>query len=250
MNEDPYRRVAGIYDRLFEPLNRGLRLLGSRMFQPEQKMRVLDVGCGTGVHLDLYRRFGCELYGIDTSSSMLDVARDRLGEDAALCLGDATDMPYESHTFDLVLCMLVLHEMDQRMRMSVIAEMMRVLNANGRILLIDFHAGRARPLKGWLIKPVIFLAELAAGRRHFHNYRHFMSTNGLPRLIENSLLTEEQRKVVAGGTLALYVVRAKYITDQPGHACGKLATASTRTYFRLASLDQMHLSNLAIGGNT
>lgn len=209
MNEDTYRRVAGIYDRLFEPLNRRLRLLGERMFPPEKNMKILDVGCGTGVHLDIYRRSGCELYGIDSSPSMLDVARSRLGEDAELRLGDATKMPYESNTFDLIICMLVLHEMDQRMRMSVIAEMKRVLKTEGRILLIDFHAGRARPLKGWLTKPIIFLSELAAGRRHFRNYRHFMSIRGLPRLIEESQLTKEQQKVVAGGTLALYVVRPK-----------------------------------------
>jgi ubiquinone/menaquinone biosynthesis C-methylase UbiE len=84
MNEDSYRRVAGIYDKLFEPLNRRLRLLGVRMFPPVQNMKVLDVGCGTGVHLDIYRRSGCELYGIDNSPSMLDVARTRLGEDAKL----------------------------------------------------------------------------------------------------------------------------------------------------------------------
>jgi len=90
---------------------------------------------------------------------------------------------------------------------SVIAEMKRVIKADGRILLIDFHAGPARPLKGWLTKPIIFLSEVAAGRRHFRNYRHFMSIRGLPTLIEESRLTEEQRKVVAGGTLALYMVR-------------------------------------------
>ncbi len=209
MNEDPYRRVAGIYDRIFESLNRRLRLLGVRMFPPEHNMKVLDVGCGTGVHLDIYRRSGCELYGIDNSPSMLDVARNRLGEDAELRLGDATEIPYESNTFDLIICMLVLHEMDQRTRISVIAEMKRVLKTEGRILLIDFHAGCARPLKGWLTKPIIFLSEVAAGRRHFRNYRHFMSIRGLPRLIEETQLTEEQQKVVAGGTLALYVVRVK-----------------------------------------
>jgi len=209
MNEDTYRRVAGVYDSLFEPLNKGLRLLGVRMFPPEANMKILDVGCGTGVHLDIYRRSGCALYGIDNSPSMLDVARSRLGEDAELRLGDATKMPYENSTFDLIICMLVLHEMDHRMRMSVIAEMKRVLKAEGRMLLIDFHAGRARPLKGWLTKPIIFLSEAAAGRRHFHNYRHFMSIRGLPTLIEESQLTEEQQKVVAGGTLALYVVRPK-----------------------------------------
>ena len=32
MTDDPYKRVAGFYDRLFEPMNRGLRVLGFRMF--------------------------------------------------------------------------------------------------------------------------------------------------------------------------------------------------------------------------
>jgi ubiquinone/menaquinone biosynthesis C-methylase UbiE len=209
MSEDPYRRVAGIYDRLFEPLNRRLRLLGVRMYPPEQGMKVLDIGCGTGVHLDIYRRSGCELYGIDNSPSMLGIAKSRLGEDADLRLGDATNMPYASNTFDLIVCMLVLHEMDQMTRLSVIAEMKRVLKGDGRMLLIDFHAAHARFLKGWLTKPVIFLSELAAGRRHFHNYRHFMSIRGLSGLIAESQLAEEQRKVVAGGTLALHVVRVK-----------------------------------------
>lgn len=207
MNDDPYRKLAGIYDWLFEPLNRGLRLLGLRMFPLEPGRKVLDVGCGTGVHLDVYRKSGCELYGIDTSPSMLNVARTRLGEEAELRLSDATKMPYGSDTFDLVLCMLVLHEMGQATRLSAIAEMKRVLKADGRILFVDFHAGPARPLKGWLTKTIIFLSEHAAGRRHYRNYRHFMSISGLPSLIEESRLTVEQRKVVGGETLALYLVR-------------------------------------------
>jgi ubiquinone/menaquinone biosynthesis C-methylase UbiE len=210
MTVDPYHRVAGIYDRLFEPLNSGLRLLGVSMFPPEERMRVLDVGCGTGVHLEIYRRFNCKkLYGIDTSPSMLDVARSRLGKNAELRLGNATEIPYESDTFDLVLCMLVLHEMDQPTRNSVLAEIKRVLKTDGHILLIDFHVGHARPLKGWLIKPIILLSEVAAGIRHFRNYRHFMSIRGLPRLIEESQLTQIRSKIVAGGTLALYLVRTK-----------------------------------------
>jgi len=209
MNEDPYRRVAGSYSSLFETMNRRLRLLGVHMFPPEHSMKVLDVGCGTGAQLEIYRRSGCEVYGIDASPSMLEVARTRLGEDAKLRLGDAAELPYESNSFDLVLCMLVLHEMDPPTRMSVIAEMKRVLKTQGRILLIDFHAGRARPLKGWLTKPIIFLSEAAMGRGHFRNYRHFMSIRGVSGLIEGSQLTEEQQKVVFGGTLALYVVRVK-----------------------------------------
>ena len=190
MNADSYRFVANIYDRIFEPLNRGLRGIGIRMLPPEQGMKVLDVGCGTGVHLNLYRNAECDVYGIDNSPSMLDVARKRLGAGADLRLGDIAQLPYDDGQFELVLCMLVLHEMDQLSRMAVIAEMKRVIKPNGHILLIDFHAGHVTSMKGWFTKPFVFLSEVAAGRRHFRNYRHFMSIGGLPHLIEKSQLKE------------------------------------------------------------
>ena len=59
--KDAYRNIAWIYDRLFENLNRGLRLAGIRMFRPSKGMNVLDVGCGTGTHLELYQRYKCNL---------------------------------------------------------------------------------------------------------------------------------------------------------------------------------------------
>jgi ubiquinone/menaquinone biosynthesis C-methylase UbiE len=209
MTEDPYRRVANIYDRLFESQTSGLRLLGVRMFQPKKGMKVLDVGCGTGIHLDMYRRFNCNLYGIDTSPSMLNVARSRLGDNAELHLGEATQMPYEKDTFDLILCMLALHEMDQSTRTLVLSEIRRVLKKDGHILLVDHHTGHVRPIKGWIVRLIIILAEMAGGRRHFRNYRHFISIGGLPRLIEENQLVEKKHKVVADGNMALYLVRTE-----------------------------------------
>ena len=207
MSEDPYKRIAGFYDRLFEPMNRGLRVLGFRMIMPQRGGAVLDVGCGTGLHLEMHQRYGCKLYGIDTSPSMLEIAKARLGESAELRLADATQMPYEAGSFDSVICMLALHEMDERMRSEVIGEIKRVVKRDGRILLIDFHAGSPRPLKGWLSKLVIVLSEVAAGRRHFRNYRHFMSIGGLPHLIEESKLSIEKEKIVGDDTMALYLLR-------------------------------------------
>ena len=209
MTEDPYRRVANIYDRLFESLTSGLRLIGVRMFLPKKGMKVLDVGCGTGIHLDMYRRFNCNLYGIDTSPSMLNVAKSRLGDTAELHLGDATQMPYKKDTFDLILCMLALHEMDQSTRILVLSEIRRVLKTDGHILFVDYHTRHIRPVKGWLTKLIIVLAEIAAGRSHFRNYRHFISIGGLPRLIEEGQLVQKKNKVVADGNIALYLVRAK-----------------------------------------
>jgi len=99
---------------------------------------------------------------------------------AELHLGDATQMPYKKDTFDLILCMLDLHEIDQLTRILVLSEIRRVLKTDGYILLVDYHTGHVRPVKGWLTKLIVVLSELAAGRWHFRNYRHFISFNGLP----------------------------------------------------------------------
>jgi len=207
MSKDPYRRVAPFYDRIFGPLTMGLRRRGLRLFPPASGMAILDVGCATGIHLELYREYGCGLSGIDRSPSMLRIASARLGEEADLQLADATAIPHQAETFDLVLCMLALHEMDEAARGLVIAEVKRVLKGDGRILLIDFHAGSPRPIKGWLMKLGILIVEATAGERHFRNYRNFMSSGGLPTLIKDAQLAIDQELIVGGNTIALYLLR-------------------------------------------
>ena len=206
MIKDPYRNYAGIYDRLFDSMNKGLKLVGIRMFRPSKGMNVLDVGCGTGSHLELYQRFKCNLYGIDLSPSMLDIARERLGDSAQLDLGNATEMPYDDDKFDLVISMLSLHEMSPKTRSVVLDEIKRVLKADGRLLLVDFHPGPYEPLKGWVSKTIIFFSELAAGREHFKNYRQFMATGGLATLLSQHQMETEKQSILAGGTFAVCLV--------------------------------------------
>ncbi len=206
MMKDPYRNFARIYDRVFNSMNKGLRLVGIRMFRPSQGMSILDVGCGTGSHLELYQRYECHLYGLDLSPSMLAVARERLGDAAQLDLGDARDMPYEDDKFDLVISMLSLHEMSPATRLAVLNEVKRVMKNDGRILLIDFHPGPYQPLKGWVSKLIIFFSELAAGREHFRNYRHFLAKGGLSTLATQQNLSIEKQQILAGGTFANYLV--------------------------------------------
>jgi ubiquinone/menaquinone biosynthesis C-methylase UbiE len=168
-------------------------------------MNILDAGCGTGSHLDLYRRYGCSLYGLDLSPSMLAVARERLGVSARLEIGSAASMPYGNNQFDLIITMLSLHEMAPEIRSAAIKEMTRVLKESGRMLLIDFRPGPVEPLQGWISKTIIFFSELAAGREHFNNYRHFISNGGLSMLAAQHHLKVEKEKMLAGGTFALYL---------------------------------------------
>jgi ubiquinone/menaquinone biosynthesis C-methylase UbiE len=207
--EDPYHQVASYYDRLFEPMNKGFKVVGIKMFPPSEGMSILDVGCGTGTHLELYQGYNCHLYGLDLSPAMLEVARGRLGNTAQLDLGDATSMPYEDDKFDLVIAMLLLHEMAPEIRIAVLNEIKRILKAIGHVLLIDFHPGPYQPLQGWISKTIIILAELAAGREHFGNYRQFMTTKGLATLLAQQNMKIEQERILAGGKFAIYLARFK-----------------------------------------
>lgn len=205
--KDPYRFTARWYDKVFERINKGLRLIGLRMFLPKAGMTILDVGCGTGSYLEVYQRYDCSLYGIDTSPAMLEIAKQRLDEEVELYLGSAAEMPYRSQSFDLVVSMLVMHEIEHSLRLAVLDEIKRVLKDNGRILLIDFNPGRVHTFEGWRTMATIFISEIAAGSEHFRNYRHFMSMNGLHNLIQTSQLVIEKQKYVAGGPLALILLK-------------------------------------------
>ena len=184
--KDQYKNIAKWYDNIFEPLNSGLRNIGLNMFPVEAGMNILDIGCGTGAHLKIYQDENCNIYGVDISAAMIEMARVRLGEKAILLLGSATELNFGNVQFDLILCSTVLHEMSQNIREEVLSEVKRVLKDSGRILLIDFHPGPINKFRGVYSKIIITIAEVLAGRDHYRNYRHFLRNGGLPGLIHSS----------------------------------------------------------------
>lgn len=207
MANDPYRKTVKAYERFIDGMNKGLKLVGIRMFRPVKGMNILDVGCGTGTHLELYQRYQCNLVGLDLSPSMLGAARRRLNESTHLDLGDARHMPYAAGRFDLVILMLTLHEMPAHVRPSVLNEVKRLLKKDGRILMVEFHTGPYQPIQGWITRIIILISEIAAGRAHFRNYRNFMAEGGLESLFYQNDLQVEKQQILAGGTFDVSLVR-------------------------------------------
>ena len=208
MKKDPYSRLAGRYDRWVEPAASKVRELGLRLCPPREGLVVLDVGCGTGTQLGLYARPGCRLVGIDPSPAMLELARLKLGASAELLSADAARMPFADGTFDLVSVTFVLHEMEPDLRVQVLGECRRVTKPGGRILLMDFHYGPYPFPLGWIYKAFVVWSELGAGRRHFSNYRQFMSTRCLDGLLEGAHLAGAKKLVVSSGVAAVQVIGA------------------------------------------
>lgn len=98
---------------------------------PRGGERFLDVGCGTGDHLLLFRRKGCDVTGIDPSPSMLDAARQKLANRAELREGSAEDLPFSDNEFDIVTMITALEFTGDPQK--AIAEAIRV--CRGRVFL-------------------------------------------------------------------------------------------------------------------
>jgi ubiquinone/menaquinone biosynthesis C-methylase UbiE len=169
-------------------------------------MKVLDIGCGTGAQLVQYQKVMCQVFGVDMSPSMLKRAKLKLGERADIRQADATKLPFPDNHFDMVLLTTVLHEMAPLVRLRVLNEARRVLKESGRILIIDFHPGPLKGVKGRIIKIVINIAELFAGREHFKNSRQYLASGGIPALIDECKLEIEDYKIVSRGNFGIFVV--------------------------------------------
>lgn len=63
--------------------------------------RLLDVGCGAGLALQLAHKRGATVSGFDASTGMLAVARSRMPE-ADFRQGDLEELPYVADSFDAV----------------------------------------------------------------------------------------------------------------------------------------------------
>lgn len=69
---------------------------------------ILEVGCGTGTHLELFLSKGLSVAGIDISPPMLRVARQKMAKRVRLCLGDAQNLPFKEKSFDCVALITTL----------------------------------------------------------------------------------------------------------------------------------------------
>jgi SAM-dependent methyltransferase len=100
--------------------------------------RVLDAGCGSGPLSAALRAKGAIVTGFDGSPAMIELARQRLGEDADLHVADlGQPLPFADDVFDDVVASLVLHYLEDWS--APLAELRRVLKPGGRLMVSVNH---------------------------------------------------------------------------------------------------------------
>jgi ubiquinone/menaquinone biosynthesis C-methylase UbiE len=121
-------------------------------------LRVLDVGCGPG-DLSIRISLQChELWGVDVTPEMIQIAEKKVASELANVYfqqADARDLPFENYSFDTVMSVNALQTMSQPE--MALTEMNRVLKPGGELLLITYCYGDSslsdnESLINWAVK--------------------------------------------------------------------------------------------------
>src|SRR3954447_7717596 len=133
-----YDKLAKVYDIIFGPTLHPGRLRAIERMDIQQGERVLEVGVGTGINLSLYPK-NCSVTGIDFSSSMLEIARERAArkeiQNVRLLQMDAADLKFADDSFDIVYAPYLISVVPDPVKVA--REMRRVCRPGGRIILLN-----------------------------------------------------------------------------------------------------------------
>jgi SAM-dependent methyltransferase len=102
-----YQAIAPVYDEFTAHHDYELwlgNLLPKAVARGLTGRRLLDVGCGTGKSFIPLLERGWEVTACDISASMVELARAKVGERAALSVADMRELPVYGE-FDLVICL-------------------------------------------------------------------------------------------------------------------------------------------------
>jgi ubiquinone/menaquinone biosynthesis C-methylase UbiE len=107
----------------------------------QRRLRVLDVGCGTGRFVDFLKQAWPRLpaLGIDLSEAYLAEARRHLQRWCwvDLMVAKAEALPVADQSQDAVTSIFMFHELPPQVRRAGLQEFARVLKRGGRLVIVD-----------------------------------------------------------------------------------------------------------------
>lgn len=157
------RGFSALYDRCFKAAEEaGLREM-RREVTAGARGRVLELGAGTGLNLDLYPLDVADLTLVEPDPHMVKQLRKRvseLGSAAEVVEAPGENLPFEDDSFDTVVVTLVLCTVPNPT--VTLAEIKRVLKPDGQFLFLEHVRSPEPNLAKWqdrLEKPWRFLGD-------------------------------------------------------------------------------------------
>ncbi len=143
-----FDEISSKYDLLNHLLSFGLHIVWrkklSQFLTDKKGQNVLDLATGTAdVLLSLFKNNSHikEGHGIDLADKMLAIGREKiaqknLSKHITLKHGDATKIPFKNNTFDASTISFGIRNVTNPS--DILTEMYRILNINGRALILEF----------------------------------------------------------------------------------------------------------------
>jgi ubiquinone/menaquinone biosynthesis C-methylase UbiE len=107
----------------------------------QRKLRLIDLGCGTGRFIDFVKQAWPRLptLGLDMSEAYIHHARRHLKRWSRIkfIVANAEAIPARDNTCNAVTSIFMMHELPPKARRAVFDEAARVLRPGGRLILVD-----------------------------------------------------------------------------------------------------------------
>ncbi len=146
---DPVKKNMKTYNEIAEEYCEKTEKGGNREFQKEMldrtvkflssKPRMIDLGCGDGRDTEYLREKGVDVVGIDISSSMIDLAREKYPE-CAFFRSDIRDTIFPEDTFTGAWASTTLSNLPKKELSKAEKEIYRIVEPGG-IIGFSFKVG-------------------------------------------------------------------------------------------------------------
>jgi tRNA (uracil-5-)-methyltransferase TRM9 len=147
--------------------------------------RLLNLGCAHGPDFLPFRK-GFELYGVDFSPKMLELARKYAAKfhlEANLLLSDVVSLPFADQTFDWAVAVATYHHVKGRDRQKLaLGELRRVLRSGGEAFITVWNRWQRR----FWFKPREITVPWQTGGRVLGRYYYLFSYPELGRLLREA----------------------------------------------------------------
>lgn len=107
--------------------------------------KVLDLGCGVGRWCRILAQKEAKVTGADISKEMIKIAGMSVDKNVNFLNAPIAGIGLPADSFDLITCITVLqHITDEKEFKKSVANMVRLINKNGRIFILEVAPNRAR----------------------------------------------------------------------------------------------------------
>ncbi|MBC2724349.1 MAG: methyltransferase domain-containing protein [Desulfosporosinus sp.] len=109
------------------------------LIKESKETKILDVGVGTGLlTYELYKKGG-QIYGIDFSEKMLELAKQKMPKGKFYCYDIKSGLPkdLEGVKLDYIVSSYVIHHLDDEEKANFISKLKGILKESGKIIIAD-----------------------------------------------------------------------------------------------------------------